>query len=100
LVEGEVSLLKKTDAEIHSHNYNVALSVGRKDNEINQKVQYYYLRDDKVVHLLPRAKDKFKLIFKGHQEEIAHFMKLNDVKLEKEHHLEALFEHYNSLLAK
>lgn len=97
LSEGQLTLLKKTEASVQENNYNVALNVGRRDNQIRHKVAYFYALPDGTLHSLPKRREKLRQIFTGHEEEMERFIRLNQVNPEKEHHLEVLFGHYNAL---
>lgn len=95
--DGQTALLKKTDAIVIKANYNVALSVGRKDHTITKKTAYYYLMDN-FINELPEK--KITSIFEEQQGKMDKFIKVNQLNLKDERHLSLLFENYNQIINK
>jgi hypothetical protein len=60
LTEGNYQLFLKTDAVIIEANYNAALDLGEKDNEISQKSAYYIARDKEVIKVTSSKKTLLK----------------------------------------
>jgi hypothetical protein len=61
VVAGDVALFAKTNAETISANYNAALDVGKRDNEIVLNTIYYFAKGNKLIPASENKK-KFKAI--------------------------------------
>ncbi len=73
----------------------MALNVGNPDHQLIKKVHFYYLIQNNFYHLPNR--NKVLGIFPDRQEELKKFVKLNQLDLSQEYHLQALFDYYNNL---
>ena len=94
LYDGHTALLKRIEATINKANYNVALSVGRRDHTIAKKIIYFYLTGNVATELPAK---KLTTIFGNQQEKIDRFIKVNGLNVKDERHLILVFEHYNQL---
>ncbi len=94
--DGSFPLFKKTEATVLESNYNMTLNVGRRDNEISKKEVFYYL-EGKTLHKIPGNIKKVAKLFGDKTPEMEAFIKLNNLKADREHHLLALFDHYAGL---
>jgi len=97
LVDGELSLVRRTIATVKKSNYNTALMIGNKDDEIKKRDTYYYLQDDQVIEVPKSQKKLMKLFREDKQEEIAKFIDDNDPNLKEVSGLYKVFSYYNSL---
>ncbi|MCS6972914.1 MAG: hypothetical protein N2044_03420 [Cyclobacteriaceae bacterium] len=95
LCEGKIGLLKQTEVIFKEANYHVALNVGSRDHQFITKTHLYYLIGS-TFRLLP-PKKKMLFLFNDHQAEIQRFVKINELDLTNEYHVQALFDYYNSL---
>lgn len=95
LCEGKITLLKQTEVVFKEANYHVALNVGTVDHQFISKINLYYLSGTVFQPLPPKR--KIATIFSDHQEEIQRFIRINQLNLNDEYHLIALFDYYNSL---
>jgi hypothetical protein len=98
LYDGQMALLKKSEATIQKANYHVALNVGRQDHQVNKKFEYYYLVND-VAEKLPATKN-ITTVFGDKKAAVEKFIKINQLNLKDERHLTLTFDHYNQALAK
>jgi hypothetical protein len=95
LSEGKIGLLKQTEIIFKKANYHVAMHVGSPDHQFVRKTHLYYLVD-KTFRPVPKAK-RVLSIFPDHHEELQRFIKINQLDLNQEYHLQALTDYYNSL---
>jgi hypothetical protein len=97
LVDGKIPLLKRTDAVIRKANYSVQFDVGEKDDKIIKKTKLYYAPEAGKILPLASSRKKILPIFKDKRKEVERFIDLNKLSMSDEHHLQRLFEYYNSL---
>jgi hypothetical protein len=97
LVDGELSLVRRTIATVKKSNYNTALMIGNKDDEIKKKDNYYYILDDQVIEVPRTQKKLLKLFEEDKQEEVAQYMEENNPNLKEVSGLYRVFSYYNSL---
>lgn len=95
LSEGKITLLKQTEIIFKEANFHVALNVGNRDHEFIRKTNLYYLVGD-TYKPLPQRK-KLPSIFPDKQAELQKFIKLNQLDLGSEHHIQSLIDFYNNL---
>ena len=95
LSEGKIGLLKQTEIIFKKANYHVAMNVGNPDHQFIRKTHLYYLID-RTFRPLPKIKKLFS-IFPDHHDELQRFVKINQLDLNQEYHLQILIDHYNSL---
>jgi len=97
LVDGELSLLRRTIATVKKSNYNTALMIGNKDDEIKKRDSYYYIQGDEVIEVPRSQKKLMKLFEEDKQKEVAQFIDDNDPNLKNVSGLYKVFSYYNSL---
>lgn len=95
LSEGKIGLLKQTEIIFKKANYHVAMNVGNPDHQFIRKTHLYYLTD-KTFRPVPKKK-KVLSIFPDHHEELQRFIKVNELDLSLEYHLQVLIDYYNTL---
>ena len=99
LVDGKLPLLKKINISIKKADYNVALSVGSRDDKI-LKQPAYFVFSEKVGELkeIPGSKKKLMPVFQTKAEEMEKYIGANDLSVKKEEDLIKIITHYNRLL--
>lgn len=97
LVDGELSLVRRTIATIKKSNYNTALMLGNKDDEIKKRDSYYYIQDDQVMGVPKSQKKLLKLFEEDKQKDVAQYIEDNDPNLKEVSGLYMVFSYYNSL---
>lgn len=95
LVDGQMPLVRRTVASIKESNYNQALMVGERNDQIIKRNQYYYL-NGKNLYLIPKNKKKFFKIFGDKSEELEKFVKENAVNIRQPSGYFTIFTQYNS----
>ncbi|WP_026953991.1 carboxypeptidase-like regulatory domain-containing protein [Algoriphagus vanfongensis] len=95
LVEGEKPLMRRTLAVLKESNYNTALMVGQKNDEIVKRNYYYYLQGKNLMEI-PKNRKKFYLIFGDQADEIKEFADSNNLDVKKASDIFKVFTHYNS----
>ena len=98
LYDGEMALVKKTEATVKMANYNITLNVGNRDHQVLKKVEYYYLTGD-AAELVPGPKT-LTTLFGDQKAAVDKYIKINQLNLKDERHLMLVFEYYNQSLAK
>jgi len=96
VVEGNISLLKRTMAVIHYSDYNEVLQIGRRDHLIKHYLTNYYFIDG-TLNEIPKTVKKLLPIFGDQDNAMKNFIKENGLSLDQPHHLEAIFIHFNKL---
>lgn len=96
LVDGEMPLVKRTIASVKKSNYNTALMIGTKDDEIKKRDFFYYLVDNAVMEV-PRKKKHLIRIFPQKSSEIEKFIGENEIDYKDPQGLYMVFSFYNSL---
>ncbi len=97
VADGTKPLLKKTSITVKEGNYNVQFDVGSRDDKLLKKSKYFTSAGDRVMEL-PASNKKLLLLFDDQREDLAKFIKVNQLSAKNEHHLKAIFERYNSLV--
>lgn len=97
LVDGEISLVRRTIATVKKSNYNTALMIGTKDDEIKKRDSYYYIKDDQVTKVPRTHKKLIKLFEEDKQKEVAQYIDDNNPNLKEVSGLYMVFSYYNSL---
>lgn len=97
LVDGELSLVRRTIASVKKSNYNTALMIGNKDDEIKKRDMYYYIQDDQVLEVPRNQKKLMKLFKEDKQKEVEEFINEYDPNLKEVSGLYMVFSYYNSL---
>ncbi|MBS9524095.1 hypothetical protein KI659_08725 [Litoribacter alkaliphilus] len=96
LVDGELPLVRRTVTTLKRANYNTALMIGNKDDEIKKKNIYYFVKDKQVLEV-PRKKKKLLKIFDDKEQEVEGFIDANRINLGENNGLYKVFSFYNSL---
>jgi len=97
LVDGELSLIRRTIATVKRSNYNTALMIGNKDDEIKKRDTYYYIQGNEVIEVPRSQKKLIKLFVEDKQVEVEQFINENDPNLKEVSGLYTVFSYYNSL---
>jgi hypothetical protein len=95
LVEGELPLMRRTIAVFKESNYNTALMVGNRNDQIIKRNVYYYLKGKDLYEVPKKRKDLF-LIFGDKAGELEAFVESNGIDLKDRSSIFQLFTHYNS----
>jgi hypothetical protein len=95
LSDGKIALLKHTEVIFKPANYHAALNVGTRDHQFIHKTQLYYLHNGRYQRVPPR--NKVLAIFPDQKEKLQSFVKVNQLNLSDEYHLQLLFDYYNNL---
>ena len=95
LVEGELPLMRRTMAIFKESNYNTALMVGNRNDQIIKRNVYYYLKG-KDLYEVPKKRKDLYLIFGDKAEEMEEFVEGNEMDLKKNGSIFQLFTYYNS----
>lgn len=95
LVDGKMPLVRRTVATIKESNYNAALMVGNRNDEIIKRFVYYYIQDNNLFEI-PKKKKRFFQIFEEKSEEMEAFALKNNMSLREPSNWFNLFTHYNS----
>lgn len=95
LVDGEMPLMRRTMVILKESNYNTALMVGVRDDQLIKRNYYYYL-DEKNVIRIPTKKKKFYGLFGEQAEEIQEFASSNSLNHRDPGAIFQIFTHYNS----
>ncbi|OOG74841.1 carboxypeptidase-like regulatory domain-containing protein [Algoriphagus sp. A40] len=95
IVEGELPLMRRTLAVFKESNYNVALMVGDRNDQIIKRNVYYYLKGKDLYEVPKKRKDLFP-IFGEKEAEMLAFVEDNEIDLKKTGSVFQLFTYYNS----
>ncbi|HAZ26174.1 MAG TPA: hypothetical protein DCY95_17680 [Algoriphagus sp.] len=95
LVDGELPLMRRTMAIFKESNYNTALMVGQRNDQIIKRNVYYYLEGKNVIEV-PKNRKKFFLIFGEDAEEMEEFAEDNSLNIKDPNAIFKLFTQYNS----
>lgn len=95
IVEGELPLMRRTIAVFKESNYNVALMVGDRNDQIIKRNVYYYLKGKDLYEVPKKRKDLFP-IFGDKASEMMAFVEQNEIDLKKTGSIFQLFTYYNS----
>lgn len=96
LVDGEMPLVRRTKAIIKESNYNTALMIGEKDDQIIKRDTYYYIQGKDIIEI-PKNRKNLMPVFGGNASEMTAFASQNKVNLKETSGLFVLFTQYNSL---
>ncbi|WP_111669870.1 carboxypeptidase-like regulatory domain-containing protein [Algoriphagus litoralis] len=95
LVEGELPLMRRTLAIFKESNYNTALMVGNRNDQIIKRNVYYYLKGKDLI-AVPKKRKELYLIFGDKAAEMQEFVEENEMDLKKNGSIFQLFTYYNS----
>lgn len=93
---GKAMLLRYPLVAVSKGNYNVALNVGSKDDELVVKQEWYVSLNKKVVAFTP-GKRALIALFQDKEAEMTTFLKQQKPDLKTRSGLASVFEYYNSL---
>jgi hypothetical protein len=95
LVEGELPLMRRTLAVFKESNYNTALMVGNRNDQIVKRNVYFFLRG-KDLYKVPKKRKEFFLIFGEKSAQIEAFVEQNEIDLKAAGSIFQVFTYFNS----
>ncbi len=95
LVDGELPLMRRTMAVFKESNYNTALMVGNRNDQIIKRNIYYFLRG-KDIYEMPSGRKKIFAVFGDSAKEMEEYTEKNAIDLKDPSGLFQLFTFYNS----
>ncbi len=95
LIDGELPLMRRTMAVYKESNYNTALMVGQKNDQIIKRNVYYYLRGKDVIEV-PKNRKKFFTLFGDKAGDIEDFTTSNSLSVKDPNAVFKVFTYYNS----
>ena len=95
LVDGELPLMRRTMAVFKESNYNTALMVGNRNDQIIKRNVYYFLEGKDVIQM-PTSRKKIFAVFGDQAEDMSDYAEKNGIDLKDPSGLFQLFTHYNS----
>lgn len=95
LVDGELPLMRRTMAVFKESNYNTALMVGNRNDQIIKRNVYYFLEGKDVIQM-PTSRKKIFAVFGDQAEDMSDYAEKNGIDLKDPSGLFKLFTHYNS----
>lgn len=95
LVEGKMTLVRKSDVIFKKADFHPALNVGSRDHQYIQKSKVYYIRGKEYAEVPP--KKNLMKIFADQQKEMNAYFNKSDINLSNEADIARLVAHYNSL---
>ncbi len=96
IVDGELPLMRRTIAVFKESNYNTALMVGNRNDQIIKRNVYYYLKGKDLFEVPKKRKNLYPL-FGEKAAEMEAFVAANEINLKKTGAIFQLFTYYNSL---
>lgn len=97
LSDGALPAFKKTSLVLKKANYVKEFDTGTRDDQILKKEEFYYVKEGKV-YSLPSSKKKILPLFNDQAEKMKTYIETNNMSLKEAHHLQSIFEYYNSLI--
>jgi len=95
LVEGEITLMRRTELFFKEANYNEALMVGNKNNKWIKHDNYYYASGKELV-AVPGNQKKFFQVFGNKSDEMTKYVDINNFSIKDPSAIFQIFTHYNS----
>lgn len=95
LVEGKLPLMRRTMAIFKESNYNTALMVGNRNDQIIKRNVYYYLKGKDLFEVPKKRKELFQ-IFGDQAAAIEAFVNANGIDLKDRTSIFQMFTFYNS----
>jgi hypothetical protein len=95
LIDGELPLMRRTMAVFKESNYNTALMVGNRNDQIIKRNIYYFLRG-KNIYQMPSGRKKIFAVFGDQEKEMSEYAQKNGIDLKNPSGLFQLFTYYNS----
>ncbi len=96
IATGRLSLLRYHFLYVQRANYNVALNVGSRDDEIRKEADWYVAQGRRVTKFVPGKKALISLMG-DKAPEIEAYLKTEKPNLKKADELKAVFRYYNTL---
>ncbi|ADB37815.1 hypothetical protein [Spirosoma linguale] len=96
IVVGKLSLLMHPSVHIQKGNYNVAMNVGSKDDQLVKKMDWYVARGKQVVKFSPGKKAVLELMA-DKKDQLDTFLKTQKPDLKTREGLSTTFVYYNTL---
>lgn len=94
LSDGQYPLFQKTRLALKRSNYNVALNVGSRDDQIIKEVDFYMASGTKV-EMIPSSRKKFFAMFGDRAAEVSAYAKEKSLGISKEDDLTMIFDFVN-----
>lgn len=95
LVDGQLPLMRRTVAVFKESNYNTALMVGNRNDQIIKRNIYYFLKGKDVIQM-PNGRKKIFEVFGDQAKEMSIYTEENGIDLKDPSGLFQLFTHYNA----
>jgi hypothetical protein len=95
LSEGDRPLFKYQETFMKDPDYNMTLNIGNIDYKIIKKTLYFTLEGEKLIPI-PNQTRRLVELFPEGKDNIIKFIKINEIRLSKEHHLIGVFDFYNN----
>jgi len=95
LVDGQLPLMRRTEAIFKESNYNTALMVGNRNHKIIKRNTYFYLEGKNVIEV-PSNRKKLMALFGNKAEDMENFINDNSLPTREPSALFQIFTHYNS----
>ena len=95
LSEGTVDLLLHRKLELKKSDYNPALNVGQRNDELVVKETYYYRKKSGTLRPLKQSKGEVLTALSNRKKAVAQFAKENKLGVRKQKDLIAIFDFYN-----
>ncbi|MDN3204521.1 carboxypeptidase-like regulatory domain-containing protein [Algoriphagus sediminis] len=95
LVDGELPLMRRTKVILKESNYNQALMVGERNDQLLKRNVYYYLKEKDVIEV-PKKRKKFYELFGEDAEMMEEFVNNNSLSHREPNDLFEIFTFYNS----
>lgn len=95
LSEGNVDLLLHREMELQKSDYNPALNIGSRHDELVIKENYYYRKKSGTLRPLKQSKSDVLSALSNRKKAVAQFAKTNKLGVKKQAHLVEIFNFYN-----
>jgi len=97
LSDGSIPVFKRTNLVLKKANYVKEFDTGTRDDQILKKEEFFYIQEGKV-HPLPTSKKKLLPLFNEQADKMKSYIEMNNMSLKEAHHIQSIFDHYNSLI--
>ncbi len=97
LSRGDVPLYSRSKIEVIESNYVPTVDMGRRDNKIVIREDYFATKDG-IVYEIENSKNKNKYLFDEHFETVKRYAKDHHLKFSKREDLVKIFVFYNGLI--
>ncbi|MBN8650124.1 MAG: hypothetical protein J0L67_01770 [Cytophagales bacterium] len=95
LLEGKLTLLKRTDLIVKQPDFHPALNVGSKDLRFIKSEKFYYLHSGKVFEI--PSKRNLTKIFTSYEKEMQDYIADKNLSSTKQRDLALIFDYYNRI---